>query len=212
MVLAFEGGLVVGDVVGLEGCEGYLELSAFVNGIVGAVDEVDVGGLEAVDCRWIFKSKVGGDGTAPKKEAVGCDGSAGEPAAGGGDALGEAEDGDGGRGGVKLGGDGLVDGVEVVEIVGDVMLAVLFGHPGGADGAGSAVEVEPVEGLGGDDECVPIQEDVEVFDELSRQLAVAVDHVPELLDMGAGGTEIIVAGGLGNFNEMCLRHKEIVAH
>ena len=100
----------------------------------------------------------------------------------------------------------------MVEVVGDVVLAVLFGHPGGADGAGAAVEVEAVEGFGGYDEGVVVQEDVEVFDELARQLAVAVDDVPELLDVGAGGAEVIVAGGLGDLDEVCLGHGEIVAY
>lgn len=212
LVLTFESGLLMGDVVGLEGGEGLLELAAFVDGVVGAVDEVDVGGLEAGDCRRIFKGEVGGDGTAPEEEAKGRDVSGGEPAAGGGHALGEAEDGDGRRGGVELGCDGVVDGVEVVEVVGDVVLAVLFGHPGGADGAGAAMEVEAVKGFGGDDEGVVVQEDVEVLDECGGQLTVAVDDVPEFLNVWAGGTEIIVAGGFRNLDEVCLRHKEIVTH
>lgn len=88
-----------------------LELTASVDRVVGAVDEVDVGGLEAGDCCWVFEGEVCGDGTAPEEEAVGWDGSGGVPAAGGGDALGEAEDGDLARGGVEKAGDGIVDGV-----------------------------------------------------------------------------------------------------
>ena len=48
--------------------------------------------------------------------------------------------------------------------------------------------------VGAVDEVVAVEKDLEVFDELGGQLAVAVDDVPELLNV-----------------EVCLRHGEIVA-
>src|ERR1019366_5492072 len=116
---------------------------------------------------------------------------AGDPAGGRRPALREAED---GHRQLTVAAEprenGLVDGIEVRDVVGDLRLAVFARHPARADlrvpvqARLPVAVVEARERLGRDDETRAIVDRVKALEERGGKLGVAVEHVPDLAHPG----------------------------
>jgi voltage-gated potassium channel len=150
-------------------------------GITLAEDDQETGGGEPVAEGVLVE--VGGDAPRPEGHPVGPHLPTRDPATGDGGTLGVAEEVEGDLLPTLPLEDPRVEGVEPLDLVGDLPLPIDPGHPGGPHLATRTLEVEAREAFGSDEEAAGGTNRLEGGEEDLRGVPVAVEDEPDLPDL-----------------------------